>query len=89
MYSNQNQIGEERVYLVYTSPPQPIAEEVGTGAQTEAKAGINGKGCFLAGSHGLLSMLCSTAQDHLPRGGPAHASNINQEEDPKAGHRPV
>jgi hypothetical protein len=57
----KKQVGEERVYLAYTSILLFIIKEVRTGTQAGQEAGADAEvmeGCsLLAGSPGLLSLL--------------------------------
>jgi hypothetical protein len=72
----KKQIGEERVYLAYTSILLFIIKEVRTGTQAGQEAGADAEameGCsLLACFPGLLSLLSYRTQDCQPRDGRTH-----------------
>jgi hypothetical protein len=70
----KKQVGEERVYLSYTSILLFITKEVRTGTQAGQEAGADAEameGCsLLACLPVLLSLLSYRTQDYQPRDGP-------------------
>jgi hypothetical protein len=72
----KNQVGEERVYLAYTSILLFITKEVRTGTQAGQEAGTDAEPWWVVtywlGSLGLLSLLSYRTQDYQPRDGPTH-----------------
>ena len=72
----KKQVGEERVYLAYTSILLFITKEVRTGTQAGQNAGADAEaieGCsLLACLSGLLSLLSYRTQDYQPRDGSTH-----------------
>jgi hypothetical protein len=72
----KKQVGEERVYLAYTSILLFITKEVRTGTQAGQKAGAEQRPwrdvLYWLASFGLLSLLSYRTQDSQPRDGPTH-----------------
>jgi hypothetical protein len=76
----KKQVGEERVYLAYTSILLFTIKEVRTGTQAGQEAGADAEAMegpwrdvsYWLASSGLLSLLSYIIQEYQPRGGPTH-----------------
>jgi hypothetical protein len=72
----KKQVGEERVYLAYTSILLFITKEARTGTQAGQEAGAEQRPwrdvLYWLASLGLLSLLSYRTQDYQPRDGPTH-----------------
>ena len=72
---NKKQVGEERVYLAYTSILLFITKEVRTGTQAGQEAGADAEameGCYWLASRDLLSLFSYRTQDYHPRDATTH-----------------
>ena len=74
-HSNQKQRGEEVVSFnpLTLSTTAHHGGSQGRNLEAGTEAGALEEHCLLACSHGLLSLLSCSAQDHPLRGGPSHS----------------